>query len=61
MILFALNRPEGRCFSPAEEIDPEYARRLREVVDQGVEIYALRIRHTADAMMGDSLVKVELQ
>jgi len=61
VILFALNRPEGRCFSPAEEIDPEYARRLREVVDQGVEIYALRIRHTADAMMGDSLVKVKLQ
>jgi len=60
VILFALNRPEGRCFAPAEDIDPAYARRLREVVGQGVEAYALRIRHTVDAMIGDGLVKVEL-
>ena len=46
MMLYALNRPEGSCFRPAEEVDPEYARLLREVVQQGVEVLALRLRHT---------------
>lgn len=50
VILFALNRPEGRCFSPADEIDPAYGQRLREVMAAGVEALALRIRHTAKGM-----------
>ena len=61
VILFALNRSEGRCFAPAADIDPDYAQRLREVAGQGVEVYALRIRHTVDGMLGDGLVGVELQ
>ena len=60
VILFALNRPEGRCFSPAPEIDPAYARRLSEVVAGGVEALALRIRHTPQGMLGDGMVPVEL-
>jgi len=60
VILFALNRPEGRCFSPAEDVDPTYARRLREVVELGVEVLALRIRHTAEGMEGGEMVPVEL-
>ncbi len=58
VILFALNRPEGRCFSPARHIDPAYAARLEEVTGQGVEAYALRIRHTPDGMRGGGLVPV---
>ena len=60
VILFALNRPEGRCFSPAEMIDPAYARRLREAVALGVEALALRIRHTEGGMEGAEMVPVEL-
>jgi len=44
-VLFALNRPEGSCFTPAAAIDPAYAQRLREVVSAGVEALAVRIRH----------------
>ncbi|HEC15589.1 MAG TPA: DNA/RNA nuclease SfsA [Sedimenticola sp.] len=58
VILFALNRPEGRCFSPAREIDPAYARRLEEVVGQGVEALAVRIRHTDEGMEVGGMVEV---
>jgi len=60
VILFALNRPEGRCFSPAGEIDPAYARRLKEVVALGVEAMALRIRHTRKGLIGEGRVPVVL-
>jgi len=53
VILFALNRPEGHGFSPAETIDPAYAQRLREVVASGVEAVALRVRHTETGMWGE--------
>jgi sugar fermentation stimulation protein A len=45
VILFALNRPEGRSFSPAEAIDPVYAATLRDVVANGVEVVAVRLHH----------------
>ncbi len=60
VILFALNRPEGRSFSPAEDVDPAYASRLREVVERGVEVLALRIHHTAKGMEGGEMVPVKL-
>jgi len=58
VILFALNRPEGSCFSPAARVDPVYARRLQEVLGDGVEAVALRIRHTVDGMEGGEVVPV---
>ena len=60
MILFALNRPEGHGFSPAETIDPAYAQRLREVMASGVEAVALRIRHTDTGMRGEGREEVLL-
>lgn len=45
IILFAVNRPEGRWFEPAAEIDPEYAETLSRVVDAGVEVIVARLRH----------------
>jgi sugar fermentation stimulation protein A len=58
VILFALNRPEGNGFSAAADIDPAYTARLSEVVEQGVEAYALRIRHTRDGMIGEGIEQV---
>jgi sugar fermentation stimulation protein A len=52
VILFAVNRPEGRWFEPAADIDPEYARTLTRVLDAGVEVIAARLRH------GDSTLEV---
>lgn len=45
IILFAVNRPEGRWFEPAAEIDPQYAATLDRVVTAGVEIIVARLRH----------------
>lgn len=45
VILFAVNRPEGRWFEPAAGIDPDYADTLARVVDAGVEMVVARLRH----------------
>lgn len=46
VMLYAVNRPEGECFAPAWSIDPAYAERLAAVAEAGVEVLAVRIRHT---------------
>jgi sugar fermentation stimulation protein A len=60
VMVYALNRPEGHCFRPADEIDPVYGETLRQVVSQGVEILALRIEHRHDSMQVSGEVAVEL-
>jgi sugar fermentation stimulation protein A len=60
VILFAVNRPEGGRFAPAWSVDPAYARRLVEVAAAGVEVLAVRIRHTATAMQAGELLPVDL-
>ena len=49
-ILFAANRPEGRCFEVAGNIDSADAARLYEVLDNGVQAIVARISHLPDAM-----------
>lgn len=61
IVLFALNRPEGERFAPAWSIDPAYGRRLAEVVADGVEALAVRIRHTAAGMEVDQEAQVDLR
>ncbi len=60
VMIYALNRPEGEGFRPAEDIDPAYAKTLRRVVDQGVEVVAVRIGHSAQSMRVTDEVPVEL-
>ena len=60
MMVFALNRPEGEAFSPADAIDPAYGRRLREVRAAGVELLALRIAHHGQEMRVVGTVPVVL-
>ena len=63
VMLFAVNRPEGVHFQPASEIDPGYARRLKEVAARGVEVLAVRIRQgtsSADIAQPDPSVPVRL-
>ncbi len=50
VMVYALNRPEGEVFSPADAVDPAYGRRLREVAAAGVELLALRIEHVQQEM-----------
>ncbi len=50
-MVYALNRPEGQVFAPADEIDPAYGETLRRVVrEAGVEVIALRIIHAETSM-----------
>jgi sugar fermentation stimulation protein A len=51
IMIYALNRPEGDCFAPADEIDPAYGTTLRRVIrEAGVEALALRIRHDEEGL-----------
>jgi sugar fermentation stimulation protein A len=60
IMIYALNRPEGDCFSPADSIDPAYGETLRRVVAKGVEVIAVRIEHGVDSMQIVSEVPVSL-
>jgi sugar fermentation stimulation protein A len=60
VMLFALNRPEGCRFAPAWAVDPGYGQRLAEVAALGVEVLAVRLRHTADAIAVGEGVPVDL-
>ncbi|MBV1889708.1 MAG: DNA/RNA nuclease SfsA [Gammaproteobacteria bacterium] len=45
VLLFAVNRAEGNLFTTADDIDPAYGKRLREVISAGVEVIAVRLNH----------------
>ena len=55
-----LNGPEGCAFAPAAAVDPDYARRLREVAGAGVEVLAVRIEHGPQWMRAGAMLPVEL-
>ncbi len=50
VIVFAVNRPEGRYFEPAGDIDPDYAATLERVLAAGVEAVAVRLRHDRQSL-----------
>ena len=60
VILFALNRSEGERFAPAWSIDPAYGARLVEAAGAGVEVLAVRIRHTDMGMETGDCLPVDL-
>ena len=45
-------------FSPAYEIDPEYAQTLNDVVKQGVEVYAYRSKISPTEIVLQAPVRV---
>jgi sugar fermentation stimulation protein A len=50
VLLFVVQRPDGRFVAPAEHIDAAYAAGLREAVAEGVEPLAYRARITPRSM-----------
>ncbi len=60
VLLFAVNRPEGSVFTPADHIDPAYGKRLREVIKAGVEVIAVRINHYHQSVEVTDQVKIAL-
>ncbi len=53
IIFFVVQRAAAQAFSPADDIDPEYGRLLREAADAGVEIMAWRTRITPEEVCVD--------
>ncbi|THB69426.1 MAG: DNA/RNA nuclease SfsA [Desulfovibrio sp.] len=41
-MFFLVQRPDGKCFGPAEYVDPEFARLFWQAVDTGVEVWPFR-------------------
>lgn len=41
-MFYLVQRPDGRCFAPADCIDPDYARLFWQALDAGVEIHPFR-------------------
>ena len=61
IILFAVNRPEGDAVRAAGQIDPAYAETLRQVVTEGVETLAVRLRHTPKGITMGGVLPVLLE
>ncbi len=60
VIFFLVQRQEATAFSPADDIDPEYGRILREVVAAGVEALAYKTRVTEEDNRVDCAIPVIL-
>ncbi len=50
IILFLVQRAEAKTFAPADQIDPEYGRLLREAVQHGVEPLAIQTYVTRNSV-----------
>ncbi|MEM1451022.1 MAG: DNA/RNA nuclease SfsA [Planctomycetota bacterium] len=60
VMLFCVSRDDVRRVAPADEIDPEYGRTLREVADAGVELLAYSTRVTPTSFELGRKLPVEL-
>jgi sugar fermentation stimulation protein A len=59
-MVYCVQRDDCQSFRPADAIDPTYGRLLREAAGQGVELYALRVRCSPEALTPDAMLPVEL-
>ncbi len=60
VIFFVIQRSDGQVFSPADAIDPEYGRLLREAHRAGVEILPYQARVTPEEITLSHRIPVEL-
>lgn len=60
VIFFLVQRGEAESFRPADHIDPEYGRLLREASEHGVEVMAYRTRATPEEISIEKLLKILL-
>jgi sugar fermentation stimulation protein A len=51
VLCYCVQRPDVREVRPADEIDPEYGRTLREALDAGVEVIAYRAKLDLEAVV----------
>lgn len=60
VIFFLVQRGDAQTFSPADEIDAEYGRLLREAVSCGVEALAYRTRVSPESSKVDQPIPIRL-
>jgi sugar fermentation stimulation protein A len=60
VMLFFVNRPDGRAFTVADDIDPKYGVGLRAAIAAGVEVLAIRASSTQSDMTTGASVPIEL-
>lgn len=58
VIFFLVQRGEAESFSPADQIDPEYGRLLRQAILHGVEAIAMRTRVSPESVEVDCQIPV---
>jgi sugar fermentation stimulation protein A len=59
-MVYVIQRDDATSFRPADDIDPEYGRALREAVKHGVEAYALLARVTPEGVEAAGFIPLEL-
>lgn len=60
IIFFVVNRPDGKALSIAKDIDPVYAKLMKDALNQGVEIMAWRTQASPFHLSLSSEVQVDL-
>jgi sugar fermentation stimulation protein A len=55
-VLFLVQRADCKCFTPAIEIDPDYASSLKEAIDAGVEVIVCGLRVRRDGVYFEELL-----
>jgi sugar fermentation stimulation protein A len=60
VVLFLVQRSDGRRLSPADHIDPNYGQALRRAVSEGVEVYAYRAKVAESGIAISGPIPVEL-
>lgn len=59
-MLYVINREDAQSFSPAQEIDPEYARLLKQAQEKGVEILAYRCKLNEEEILLETPLSVNI-
>jgi len=58
--VFIVQREDAACFTPFEAVDPEFAARLRQVYQQGVEVHAYRCKVNLESITIMEKIRVAL-
>ena len=57
-VMFLVFRRDAKCFSPNEEMDPEFAKTFREAMNAGVEIHAFRLIYEKGTVYFDEEIPI---
>jgi sugar fermentation stimulation protein A len=60
MMFYFIQRMDAQVFRPADHIDPEYGRRLRQAVEKGIEVLAYDVRISLQGIELNKYIPCEL-